>query len=411
MSEGLDYRCFVCGFRCSRRPASWPAMLAHLRSAHPKCLSGNVEEGPPIHCYVCEKEVSLGVFAAHMHDCIDRHQDRLLERMQEAGLTQQPGSTSEGVMTLRKKDTHRCSAHGLRFDSPLELARHFVYSHFLPSKRPRSSEETPHNSVSQAAEGGEPAIGSGVRGAGPAKAVNPAAGNGLKCQLCYKTLSSRERLESHVRRVHPPHKRVPVPCQLCGKFFKNACRVRNHVREVHEGKTRVRVLPRPRPSADHKTTFVCETCGYVTPSRVRLRHHQQSVHQGALPFACDCCEYKTSERSDLLRHRQRHAGIKRYACPHCAYRTNERWVLVNHCLRQHDVRMPRRSRDTLGLPGSLRRQQLQQQRARRSQPPLEDGQTPPPPGAESPEVVLGPVEITGLEEEEAEAAALMLITQ
>ncbi len=82
-------------------------------------------------------------------------------------------------------------------------------------------------------------------------------------------------------------------------------------------------------------------CGYTTPENSRLKNHVMSVHQGVMPYACDQCDYKTNEKSDIVRHKHKHLGIKRYQCQFCNYRADQRWLLVSHCAKQHGVQLPR----------------------------------------------------------------------
>ena len=111
-----------------------------------------------------------------------------------------------------------------------------------------------------------------------------------------------------------------------------------------------------------------------------------SVHQGIMPYACDQCDYKCNEKSDIgecarikgpsistalflrlltdvfplkskwmtitmvkkshfslasVRHKHKHLGIKRYTCEYCSYRADQRWLLVNHTAKQHGIQLPR----------------------------------------------------------------------
>ena len=156
-----------------------------------------------------------------------------------------------------------------------------------------------------------------------------------KCPHCYKKFADFTRLHLHMQFVHAPERMLRALCETCGKSFANAIRLRNHVREVHERVRRQKRVP-PRARSRH----VCEVCAYSTPDRLRLRNHQQSVHGGVRPYACDRCDYRTNERSDARRHRQRHLGVKPYACDACSYRTDARWLLARHCLSKHGVVLP-----------------------------------------------------------------------
>jgi hypothetical protein len=48
--------------------------------------------------------------------------------------------------------------------------------------------------------------------------------------------------------------------------------------------------------------------------RIHLRRHTEEK-----PFACDSCDYRTSDHNSLRRHKMKHTGEKQYKCPHCSY--------------------------------------------------------------------------------------------
>ncbi|ELT92142.1 hypothetical protein CAPTEDRAFT_228250 [Capitella teleta] len=351
--------CFVCSHQLTINPSKWAAMESHLESEHPgliplafycercgrgfdqapqlaehgaTCIAQGVSyAGPTEHCCLCDANISIGKYAVHFKACLTKHSQEIIERFP---INVSNKSTSN--FNLRKRvNVFMCTEHEVFFDEEELFVRHMVQSHVaVPIRKPQLKKESKEKEDEDYQEAS-------------------------KCPHCYKCFQSEARLQKHMLNVHSGEKLKPVTCPICHKSFKSAIRLRNHTREVHEGKKR---KPSAKPAKQDTVLHMCEACAYITPSRDRLKNHQKAVHEGVLPFKCNLCDYRTSERSDLARHKFKHKNEKRFACPHCSYRTNERWVLVNHCLRQHDVQLPKKSRDTRGRPGSLRWQQAMERR-------------------------------------------------
>ena len=57
--------------------------------------------------------------------------------------------------------------------------------------------------------------------------------------------------------------------------------------------------------------------------------HLKSKHQG-VKYPCDQCDYKATQKGDLLRHlKSIHEGVK-YPCGQCDYKATERSSLSRH---------------------------------------------------------------------------------
>ena len=57
-------------------------------------------------------------------------------------------------------------------------------------------------------------------------------------------------------------------------------------------------------------------------------------HTGEKSYACDLCDYRTNNKSDLTRHMRTHTNEKPYACDLCDYRTSHKNALTIH-MRKH----------------------------------------------------------------------------
>ena len=83
----------------------------------------------------------------------------------------------------------------------------------------------------------------------------------------------------------------------------------------------------------------CEACDYSTSSKANLARHKRK-HTGERAWFCRTCG-KTCARSDDLRKHERihdQDGGKIYACATCAYASSDISNLTRHCRKQNHVR-------------------------------------------------------------------------
>ena len=349
------FRCFVCGYRPRPNKRPWFVLHSHLVASHPgviralyqcrTCDRGFQEmQKLRVHasscgstnkltCLVCSQKIHPKGMVSHMRSHVGRETtintaSATVIKTKEEDTCHDDGDSTEDGRDASKK-IYTCSQHDCSFSGQDELTQHFVEIHWGMTKDGTTKlRMTSGGDVSE---------------------------QQIKCPFCYKKFATFDRFELHAQYVHAPDKMGNSLCGMCGKKFLNGTRLRNHVREVHEGKRRTRVPPKRGPDGAQVKYHMCDKCVYSTPILLRLRNHYMSEHEGVHPYACDTCDYKTNEKSDLRRHKLKHFGLKRYLCEYCPYKTDTRWVLVKHCRSQHAVELPRRSRDTLGGHSSLRR--------------------------------------------------------
>ena len=355
-SDPSKFRCYLCGYRPRITKRPWFILHSHLVTSHPgviralyqcrtcdrgfqemqklvahaaSCCSTN-----KLTCIVCAQKIHPKGMVSHMRSHVDRQATgdavgTTAVKTEGKDSDQDNDSTTEGGQDADKK-VHTCSQHRVSFATQDELTQHFVEVHWGLTK-------------------------DGATGLPASSSSGDVSEKQIKCPFCYKKFATFERFELHAQYVHAPDKMGNALCNTCGKKFLNGTRLRNHVREVHEGKRRTRAPPKRGPGGGPVKYHMCDKCVYSTPILLRLRNHYMSEHEGIHPYACDRCDYKTNEKSDLRRHKLKHFGLKRYWCEHCPYKTDTRWVLVKHCHSQHGIELPRRSRNTLGCRTSKRR--------------------------------------------------------
>ena len=349
------FRCLVCGYRPRPNKRPWFVLHSHLVTSHPgviralyqcrTCDRGFQEmqklrahasscgSTNKLTCLVCSQKIHPKGMVSHMRSHVDR--EATINTASATAVQTKEEDTCDDNSDLAEderdasKKLYSCSQHGCSFSGQDELTQHFVEVHWGMTK-----DGTTNLRITSGGDVGDQQI---------------------KCPFCYKKFATFDRFELHAQYVHAPDKMGNSLCGMCGKKFLNGTRLRNHVREVHEGKRRTRVPPKRGPDGAPVKYHMCDKCVYSTPILQRLRNHYMSEHEGRHPYACDTCDYKTNEKSDLRRHKLKHFGLKRYLCEYCPYKTDTRWVLVKHCRSQHAVELPRRSRDTLGGHSSLRR--------------------------------------------------------
>ena len=112
-----------------------------------------------------------------------------------------------------------------------------------------------------------------------------------------------------------------------------------HIKSIHEG------VKFPCIQCDYKVTqkgdlmlhikskhegvrFPCIQCDYKATTRSSLSSHIQSMHKG-LKFSCDQCDYEAKQRTHLLTHiKSKHEGV-RLPCNQCDYKASQPSSLIN----------------------------------------------------------------------------------
>ena len=65
--------------------------------------------------------------------------------------------------------------------------------------------------------------------------------------------------------------------------------------------------------------------------------HQSLKHVKSMQFPCDNCDYKATQRSNLLRHVQaKHDGVK-FPCDNCDYKATQSSNLLRHIKSKHET--------------------------------------------------------------------------
>ena len=81
-----------------------------------------------------------------------------------------------------------------------------------------------------------------------------------------------------------------------------------------------------------------DQCDYSTTRKGGLVRHKRS-HTGEKPYSCSLCQYKTNDLSTLNKHILTLTGAKPFVCSECDYRAARKTCLTVH-MRTHSNEKP-----------------------------------------------------------------------
>ena len=133
----------------------------------------------------------------------------------------------------------------------------------------------------------------------------------LKCDLCEKSLTTRQALKRHLL-VHLGL--TPHVCDECGKKFRTRSEL-NHHKAIHSG----------------TSNYICQYCGDTFLLKNNLRLHIIQCLD-IRPFKCsyENCEASFRIKSSLTLHERTHTGEKPYICDQCGDKFSRPEKLTNH---------------------------------------------------------------------------------
>ena len=180
-------------------------------------------------------------------------------------------------------------------------------------------------------------------------------GKDVICAECGKSLSSKRRLQEHIKLKHGKNKKYS--CKDCDIEFKNASELRTHNEELHKQKKGPEMCPEcgkmvhfsslKRHRLIHLTNIKCDLCGARCLNQEALELHKEKhekdpeyckkkerniqcetcnrkffdvIEYGShvcKHFACDSCDAKFVMERNLRKHKKFHAGENIFSCDLC----------------------------------------------------------------------------------------------
>ncbi|CAH1400084.1 unnamed protein product [Nezara viridula] len=128
------------------------------------------------------------------------------------------------------------------------------------------------------------------------------------CPHCTKNFARGSQLSQHVR-THTKDR--PYNCALCGANFVCRSNLLNHIKR-HQG----------------ERDYICHKCGKAFVRRDGLQKHLVWYHANYKAFECKICNKRY--KGHLLQHMRIHMAEKPHACQHCNMRFVQRSQLTVH---------------------------------------------------------------------------------
>ena len=188
----------------------------------------------------------------------------------------------------------------------------------------------------------------------------------LRCNLCTKTFTAPERLNTHLI-FHV--QRGIYKCEICGRgciVKKDLRRHRlthgndrsrehdarglgaasktqpvDHIKQHHLKKVLNKTpLKKNKERIDKslQSRFKCDQCQKFFTSILGLKQHQMT-HNGLKPFMCDICGYRGRSKQYMRLHNRVHTGEKPFECVQCKKRFTRAFGLAKH-MRMHKGEKP-----------------------------------------------------------------------
>lgn len=93
-------------------------------------------------------------------------------------------------------------------------------------------------------------------------------------------------------------------------------------------------LKRHKSSVHLSNLHVCDMCDYKTTRKSTLNTHKKTAHEGRF-YQCDICLFTTGWKQTLKRHKASKHEMKRYKCDFCDFSATRRENLKNHVSTGH----------------------------------------------------------------------------
>ena len=97
--------------------------------------------------------------------------------------------------------------------------------------------------------------------------------------------------------------------------------------------------PKTQKNPYWEKPFACDQCEHKCDDISQLQRHKRT-HTGEKPLVCDQCEYRTNRKNSLNSHKKMHTGEKPYECEKCDYKCSVSTRFLRHMRVIHKVEKP-----------------------------------------------------------------------
>ncbi|PSN56705.1 PR domain zinc finger protein 4, partial [Blattella germanica] len=155
-----------------------------------------------------------------------------------------------------------------------------------------------------------------------------------------------------VDNFHKPQQMESCRSPIYLEQHLKCCRARNHIyrsetvcqgikgnhKRTHTGEQPYHHFIRHKRIHTGERPYQCDICDYKATQKVNLIIHKRT-HTGERPYQCDICDYKATQKVNLIIHKRTHTGERPYQCDICDYQATIKCNLIIH-KRKHSGERP-----------------------------------------------------------------------
>uniref|UniRef100_A0A182QWT9 C2H2-type domain-containing protein n=1 Tax=Anopheles farauti TaxID=69004 RepID=A0A182QWT9_9DIPT len=140
-----------------------------------------------------------------------------------------------------------------------------------------------------------------------------------ECNRCGKMLQSQSAVTYHMQHActvsgwEMQSKQAMIECDRCKEKFRMAHLLEAHLESQH-GQRALKQYLESTTTLKHK--YQCDVCGLKFKQSIVLVRHKQR-HDGIRPYQCELCNRSFTQKGTLKTHMRRHTDEKPYECARC----------------------------------------------------------------------------------------------
>ena len=165
----------------------------------------------------------------------------------------------------------------------------------------------------------------------------------LNCKICDKSFHYKQNLKVHIKRNHD--KKI-FNCDQCNFSASLNSFLKQHLlihgdptikcEDCEYKTTRKSCLNRHRKIQHNQEIFSCSKCSYVCKTGTALSDHNRKKHDETFQrLKCDQCTYSTDRKDSLQKHIEGLHDNVGFPCYICEYQATRKQYLANHLQRVH----------------------------------------------------------------------------